>query len=386
MNNHKIKVMQILGDAVGGIRNHVHEVIKSCPQHGFEIYYAHGSVMDSVAKSDIEQFDQKLIKSFEFYIAKNPHYSDILNVFKIASICKINKVELIHGHGAKGGVYSRLVGVLLGLPSIYTPHGGSVHANFGRLEGFIYRAVERILKSVTRLYLFESNYTYKSFVAIAGELADDKFIINHNGISINLYSAVDSWLPGREAVINLLVVGMLREIKGQAVAVRALAKLKEISGRRFHLHFCGAGPNENDLISIVKFYGLNDDVTFYGEVSDISKFYAMSNIVIIPSLYESFGYVAIEASLMRRPVVASDCGGLSEIILNGKTGYLFPVGDEDLLAKKVVSILENYTVSNEVVIAAELRVKEKFNLCAMLDTIFSAYRRLALEVQSAKIN
>ena len=372
-----INVIQILGDPTGGIRKHVHEIIKSSFEYGFNIHYIHGSTLDSVAKIDINEFKLKGVKALLQNITKKPHVSDVKNIYTLVSYCRLNNINVIHGHGAKGGIYCRIVGLLAGVPSIYTPHGGSVHATFGRLEGFFYRTVERMLKPLTQLYLFESNYTYKSFVNASGKLKPCKFVVNHNGIDINSLSSVKHWMPQENNIINLLVVGVLREIKGQVVAIRALAKLIELRGMKFHLHFCGAGPDRDNLISSVNLYGLSDSVSFHGEVADVSQWYEMCNIVLIPSLFESFGYVAIEAALMRRPVVASDCGGLLEIISNGETGYLFPVGDSDLLAANILSILENVVKSNGVVDAAEARIREKFSSTVMLDKIFSAYRQVS---------
>ena len=200
-----------------------------------------------------------------------------------------------------------------------------------------------------------------------------KFIINYNGVDINSFSSVKHWTTRKDNIINLLVVGVLRKIKGQEVAIRALAKLIELGGLRFHLHFCGSGPDRDHLMSLAKLYGVFDNVSFHGDVADISHWYELCNLVIVPSYFESFGYVAIEAALMRRPVVASDCGGLSEIILHEKTGYLYPVGNADLLAKYIIYILENAVNSESVVNAAEARTKEIFNSKLMLNRIFSSY-------------
>jgi glycosyltransferase involved in cell wall biosynthesis len=376
MNKCKIKVMQILGDPTGGIRKHVHDIVQNSCEYGIKAYYIHGSTLDSVAKIEINEFNLQGLKMLRLNIPKKPHVLDILNIFVLVLYCVKNNINVIHGHGAKGGVYSRLVGLLAGVPSLYTPHGGSVHAAYGKIEGFVYRAVERMLKSITRLYLFESYYTYKSFITASGKLHSSKFVVNYNGVDIKSLSSVNDWIPDANGCINLLVVGVLREIKGQAVAIHALVKLKQLSKFKFHLHFCGAGPDSEHLVSLVKLFGLFDNVSFHGEVEDVSQWYEISNIVIIPSLFESFGYVAIEAGLMRRPVVASNCGGLLEIISDGETGYLFPTGNADLLAEKIICTLEDIAKSTRIVNAAEARTKKKFNSIFMLNRIFSLYRQV----------
>jgi glycosyltransferase involved in cell wall biosynthesis len=368
--------MEILGDPTGGIRKHVHDIINSSFKYNFNMYYIYGTTLDPVAKFQINEFNLKGVNTLKLEIKKKPHISDILNIIKLVRYCKNNKINVIHGHGAKGGVYCRVVGLLSGVPSIYTPHGGSVHAAYGKTEGFVYRLVERMLKSATSFFLFESNYTYKSFVKASGKLLPNKFLVNYNGIDINSLSPTKQWMP-KDKIINLLVVGVLREIKGQLVAILALTKLNEMSKIRFHLHFCGSGPDLDKLITVVKSYGLTDHITFHGEVADIIRLYEISNIVVVPSLYESFGYVAIEAALMRRPVVASNCGGLSEIIINEKTGYLFTPGDHSMLAINIINIIKNVEKSNLIVNAAEERTKEIFNLTLMLNNIYSTYGKFS---------
>jgi len=373
-----IKVLQILGDPTGGIRKHVHEIIQSSSQYNCEAHYIHGGTLDAVGKGDIKKFNFNGVHRVQLRILKKPHLSDLFNIVAIARYCRLHEIDIIHGHGAKGGIYCRLVGLLVGVPSIYTPHGGSVHASFGMIEGFVYRAIERMLKSITRLYLFESNYTFQSFVRFAGNLQQDRYQINYNGIDVESFSSFSHWLHGKDEVVNILVVGVLREIKGQAVAIHGLAKLQERGGRRYHLHFCGEGQDTNKLKTLVSRLNLESDVTFHGEVVDVSRWYEMCNIVVIPSLFESFGYVALEAALMRRPVIASDCGGLSEIVINGETGHLFAAGDIDLLSDKIIRVLQDVVETDKLVSAGAKRVKDYFNSNIMLKNIHWAYQSVKI--------
>jgi glycosyltransferase involved in cell wall biosynthesis len=373
MNDTKKWVLQILGDPTGGIRNHVHEIIKSNRKFGVEIHYIHGETLDSNGNVDIDGFDLMGLNRVQYYISKKPHLSDIYNIISVFKYCRYHGIDAIHGHGAKGGIYSRITAFLLGIPSIYTPHGGSIHANFGILEGFIYRLVERLFKSLTRLYLFESSYSYQSFVNSCGPLRSGRYLINHNGVDANVFVAKRNWSTGMDDTVNILVAGVLREAKGQAIAIEALRKLNICSETKFHLHFCGGGPDRDKLISLIEGYSLIDNVTFHGDVKDILPFYESCNIVVIPSLFESFGYVAVEAALMRRPVIASNCGGLPEIIQNNKTGLLFEMGNAATLADKILEIVEDINKTNVIVTTANSYSKKNFCSKNMLENIYSAY-------------
>lgn len=373
-----LKVLQILGDPTGGIRKHVHEIIHSCDGGDIQVHYAHGETFDLAGKQDLKEYDFNKVGRIALSIPKKPHVLDLKNIYLLVRYCRSHGIDIIHGHGAKGGLYSRLVGLLVGIPCVYTPHGGSVHSCYGFFYGLLYRSIERGLKPITRLYLFESNYTYNSFIAASGRLKIDQYVINHNGIDGKTFSPVRHWSDGLETAVNILVVGVLRDIKGQAIAIRALARLIHIKEWNFRLHFCGDGPDREKLKSLANEYQLSDRVYFHGEVENISQWYEMCSIVVVPSLFESFGYVAVEAALMRRPVIASDVGGLPEIILNNLTGVLFPSGDYDALAAQVLNVIKHPAKTDDFVESAEERVRKNFNLDTMLMNIKNTYKLIKL--------
>jgi glycosyltransferase involved in cell wall biosynthesis len=368
-----LKVLQILGDPTGGIRKHVHEIIRSSYDGRIEVHYAHGETVDLVGRMDMTEFESRHVECIALSVPKKPHPLDIINTYRLVRYCRTHGIDLVHGHGAKGGLYCRLVSLIARIPCVYTPHGGSVHARYGRLEGFLYRSVERLLKHITDLYLFESNYTFKSFVIACGDLKQGQYRINYNGIDPARYSPVRRWTDDLTSKVNLLVVGVLRDIKGQAVAIRALAKLAQLRGWNFQLHFCGDGPDKDDLKSLVDEYRLSDRVSFHGEVANVAQWYEKCSIVVIPSLFESFGYVAIEAALMKRPVIASAVGGLAEIIKNNETGLLFPAGDCEALADGVLRMITDVPRTDGLVVLAETNVKRHFSLNSMVQNIVNAY-------------
>ena len=375
----KINIIQILGDPAGGIRKHVHEIVASGYQYGFCISYVHGSTLDLLGKADINKFDSCGINRIQMNISKKPHLSDIVNIYRLFFYFRLKKINVVHGHGAKGGIYARVLGFMLKIPSVYTPHGGSLHSNFGLVERILYSSAESFLKSITSLYLFESHYALKRFVESCGFLPNKKYSVNHNGVDEKLFSSKRLWNAGLNQGVNILVVGVLREMKGQAVAINALAKLKKHFNIPIHLDLCGAGPDHNNLKILCAELSLTDSVTFHGDVEDVALYYEKSNIVVIPSLFESFGYVAVEAALMSRPVVASNCGGLREVIEDNKTGFLYSVGSPCALAEKIASIIQDIDITTKVVNNARVNAVINFTTKSMLGNIYSAYHQLIVK-------
>ena len=101
------------------------------------------------------------------------------------------------------------------------------------------------------------------------------------------------------------------------------------------------------------------------------------SVVVVPSRYEPFGIVAVEAMASGRPVVASAVGGLSEIVADGRTGLLVPPGDPDRLAGALSRLLDLPDVRAAMGSAARQRVAEKFSPQASIQAYAAEYYRVA---------
>lgn len=149
----------------------------------------------------------------------------------------------------------------------------------------------------------------------------------------------------------LLFVGRIEPLKGIDILIEALALLQKM-GVTVCLSVVGGDPgldSEFDdsefarLQSLRKKYGLTELVAFLGKRGQdtLPYYYSASEAVVVPSHYESFGMVALEAMACGTPVVASQVGGLAFLIQDGETGFTVPVDDPQALAEKLLSILEN---------------------------------------------
>src|ERR1035437_3829431 len=167
-----IRVMQILGDPRGGIRKHVHELILGLPSADFLCSYAHGCTVDANFIDEIDEVREHTAATLALRVRKHPHPSDLYNVALLARHVRSAGIEVLHGHGAKAGVYARLVSRLCGIKAVYTPHGGSVHAMFPPLKTGLYGAAEKLLFPLTDAFLFESRYSAESYQARVGKLPE----------------------------------------------------------------------------------------------------------------------------------------------------------------------------------------------------------------------
>jgi D-inositol-3-phosphate glycosyltransferase len=147
--------------------------------------------------------------------------------------------------------------------------------------------------------------------------------------------------PARSEV---LVVGRIQPLKGQAVAIRALALIPREIRPRLALAGGSSGPHDGYLASLHRLVadnGLHDDVVFLGALSreQVAARMRRARLVLVPSSSETFGLVALEAAASGVPVVASRVAGLEDSVVDGSTGVLVTAGDVTAWAKAISSLL-----------------------------------------------
>ena len=159
----------------------------------------------------------------------------------------------------------------------------------------------------------------------------------------------------------LLFVGRLEPLKGLDVLIEAIGIMQQ-NGKLSEYPFCLAiiggeseGTTEQADIEMTRIkslseqYGLKDLVTFLGKQSQDSLpyYYSAAEAVVVPSQYESFGMVALEAMACGRPVVASQIGGLAYLVQDGVTGFTVPVDDPNELANRLTSLLQDSSLREQ---------------------------------------
>ena len=140
----------------------------------------------------------------------------------------------------------------------------------------------------------------------------------------------------------------------------------------------GDGPVREDVERRASEYGLAEDVTFVGEQQDLVAWLSIGDLFLLPSAKESFGLAALEAMACEVPVVASDVGGLPEIIEDGVTGFACPPGDVNLMAERGTALLTDPALRAAITQAAVEMVRTHY--CT--DRIVPLYEAEYREVQA----
>lgn len=192
----------------------------------------------------------------------------------------------------------------------------------------------------------------------------EKIVIIPPGVDTNVFHPIPSQrareLIERYDEKTVLFVGRIDPVKGIDTWFRAMKLVVERDpALRQHLCVCLIGGDLDDdmdpdselarLVELKEELGIGDIVTFLGSRAQAALpfYYSAAAAVVMPSRYESFGLAALEAMACGTPVVASDVGGLSFLISDGVTGFLVPEGNAELFAEKILLLLRNPKLRNE---------------------------------------
>ncbi len=169
-------------------------------------------------------------------------------------------------------------------------------------------------------------------------------------------------------------MGRLLPIKGPGYLLGAMGLVWE-QYPESQLIYVGKGDLENDLKEKASQMGVSDKVKFLGWRNDISEIMQVFDIFVLPSLNEGMGRVLVEAMASGKPVVASNTGGIPDLVKNNETGLLFPPGDEKAMAQSIIKILEDPEKA-ELMGQKGREMSHYFSLETMISKLDNLYERL----------
>jgi len=359
---------------IGGISPHVYNLSRSLAKNGTKVYVVTCDFPDAPQHEVVDGVEIFRIDSY-----KNPSpdfatwvYLMNVNMQKEAAALVNSlggKVDVFHAHDwlvANAGIGLKHV---FRKPLLVTMHSTEI----GRRNG-IHFDYERMIHETEAWLTYEawkviccSNYMI-SHVQWAFGLPTDKLVMIPNGVDAEAYAKVENSdlssfrskfaLPEEKIV---LFVGRLVYEKGVQVLVNAITKVLEKVNAKFVI--VGNGYMKEQLSNIIKGLGLSHKVLFTGFVDDetLRKLQKCADVSVVPSLFEPFGIVALEAMAAKSPVVVSDTGGLSEIVEHGVTGVKVYVNNPESLAWGITKVLLDENYANLIRTNAYKKVQEKYD-------------------------
>jgi glycosyltransferase involved in cell wall biosynthesis len=274
---------------------------------------------------------------------------DPIAFFRIAGYLARQRPRVLHTHLVHADVYGQLTGALTGIPvRVSTKHGFN---EFRENPGFALG--DRAIATFAHAHIAISRGLARYLEEVEG-FDGSTFEIVHYGIEPN--GAPRSYEGDQP---RLLCVGRLIPIKGHIVLLRAFAEAREqIPDLRLDL--AGRGPLEPALRALAKELDVDDAIRFLGYVAPVQRAIEDAAIVVVPSMGEGFGMVALEAMERARPVIAAEIGGLGELVEERVTGLLVTPGEAEPLAQAIVQLAGDLPRAAEMGEAGRRRALEQF--------------------------
>lgn len=272
---------------------------------------------------------------------------DPVSVFRLVRLIRERNIELIHTHLTSATFIGALAARIAGISCVATLHGFT--------SAFWYRFPPRLIA------VSQAVKTY----FVAQGVPESRITVLHNGIT--LADFVPQELAAAKMEFAHLpcdplvgIFGRLAPEKGQDVALDALTLLLPIIPN-LKLMVVGDGRCQEELSMQVERLGIGSNVDFYGFHSNPRPLMRACDIVLVPSRKEGFCLSAIEAMALGRPVVATNVGGLPEVVADGVTGILVPPDDPAALADAIQQLLHHPERAVAMGEAGNARVAENFD-------------------------
>jgi Glycosyltransferase len=364
MKRQFLKIIHCFRSPQGGLFRHVLDLSKWQSQNGHQVGLITGNVNDSpIAKNKLSEISEFLrLGVYSFPISRFFDHRDLFNLLRIRSLLKKIRPDIVHGHGAKGGVYGRLGG--LGLTkTFYTPHGGSLHYSRKTFKGILFFSTELLMRKISDGIIFESEYAKFSYVKKVGALNLSSTVI-HNGLNDEEFEGIDN----SQAEYDLGFVGELRLLKGVDLLLGALSHWPK-SEKIPRCLIVGEGKDSDFLKGLAKKLSLKD-VDFIGSVPAQNAFKKIK-LLVIPSKAESLPYIVLEALAAKVPVIVTNVGGIPEIFGESKTILISP--DEKQLLEKIIYALKDIDGYKAELALVYQRASDFFKLKRMAKEITSFY-------------
>lgn len=300
----------------------------------------------------------------------------LIAAFILRALPFVRDCDIVHGHWSFAGVAAWVVGRLTGKKVVVTMHGAEALSQ-------LLAPVNRLLVRHTDAIVVNSTFTRQALIGQSPD-ADPiviPFGINPEKIALSNIDHADlrASVGIDSDTLIVLAVGRLVERKGFHVLIEAASLLSPDLQARVVIG--GQGPEREALQRRIEELGVSDRVDLLGYIDDrdLAGWYATADVFVLPAVADSsgdtegLGMVLIEAMANETPVVASDIGGIVDIVEHDQTGLLVPAADAQKLAEQIERILRNSTLRNRLALGATQKVEEQFSWKEIGERLIACY-------------
>ena len=348
----------------GGIATYVLNLSRGLAARGHKVWVASaGGNCAGLLQGHAQHID------LDIGIKSEVHPKVWLALPHIAAFVREERMDMVHANTRVTQVLSWSIEKVTGVPFVSTCHGFFRPRLFRRIFPCWGKSVIAISRPV-------SQHLVQDF-----HLDTAKVQLIANGIDLKQFFPADEnerrrrrqqWNAQAGPIIG--IVARLSSVKGIDLLIKAFACIRK-QFPQAQLWIVGDGPEKQKLRQLTGQMGLDGCVRFEAIVNQTPDVLPVFDIFVMPSVQEGLGLAVMEAQACGIAVVASNVGGLPDLIEDGKTGFLFTSGDTEALAAKIIELLNNPGQAQAMAVAARRQVEKKFSLDQMVEQTIALYEQ-----------
>ncbi len=357
-----LKVLHLIsGGDTGGAKTHIFSLMEGLK-----------GIVDAKIICFIEDtfYEDALALGIDIEVIPQKRRSDMSVVKKISEIVNNGEYDIVHCHGARANTVAIFLKSKIDVPMITTIHSDYLlDFKDSFYKDLIFTPINTFALKRFDYYVAVTE-SFKSM--LIGRGFDDKKIYTlYNGINMES----DPWVIVKEDFLNRynidydgkFLIGQVARLDGVKNIKMTIKAAHELAKTRRDILFLIAGDGEEleDLKKLAKDLNVEDMIVFLGFVKENMSFFNAIDLNILTSISESFPYVILEASKMKRATISTDVGGIDELIRDGTDGYLVKSDDYESLSEKIRYLVDNPAIAKDMGKSIYERVKKSFSTVSM---------------------
>jgi len=347
----------------GGITSYLVTLAKGLRQRGHKVIVtsSSGYALDLLKAYDIRYIDIPIHTKAEI----SP--SVLASFLKLRHILKNENIQIIHAQTRVTQVLAAWLARSFNIPYVTTCHG------------FFKRRLSRKLFSGWGSKVIAISEAVKVHLINDFKVKEEDIVLIYNGVDVNSSLSSNAGyaikqeigLRGLGPIIG--IIGRLSEVKGHHYLILAFSQiLKQIP--QAELLIVGEGKTKKDLVRLVQDLKIEKNVFFVPSVSNTQRILSIMDVFVMPSIQEGLGLSIMEAMAEGVPVVASDVGGISNLIEHDTRGLLVKPKDAQGLVLAILVLLKDKKKAEDISLKGRQFIKENFSLDSMLEKTEGVYR------------
>jgi glycosyltransferase involved in cell wall biosynthesis len=350
---------------VGGAENLLLNICRQLDKRNFNIVvgyiYGPGTLSDQFKKAGVRLID-----------LSRKGKIDPLLLFKLFFLIRKERIQIVHTHLVHASIVGRIAAKLAGVRNIITTR----HYAYYHKEKSLVNWIERKTVVFNNNFIAISN-AVREYMVKREKYKPERITVIYNAVDLSLLNSKDlEIIPKNNNDLLIGSVGRLHPSKGYDTLLKSMPQvIKEFPSVR--LIIIGDGIQRKYLEGLGSDLGISEQVIFLGRrtPAEVIRFLKNIDLFVLASNWEGFGLAVLEAMACARPVVATNVGGIGEIIDAGKTGFLVPPRDPQKLAENIIRLSRDNKLLETLGKTGRQKVEKLFSMHDMIFKLTALYQK-----------